>query len=213
MTYIPQGEYVVTYTYTINGVEETKSVNVTVPAPTFTVSTSAYTSYSKYLEGNASAANNCAPESIYDIKLTAGISQAVLNSRSMTSNKIVIYKADGSVYTSVTGQIFTKPEVSFGNLVNLPWGVYDIQAEATFDGVTIASPKQTLHITGLPYRAAPPTNSGAQPWAGSANKWDASYVRLHAHTISQTFHAPSNVNVSVYQSARIYTRSDDCTYN
>ena len=75
--------------------------------------------------------------------------------------------------------------------------------------------KQTLdcHITGLPYTAAPPTNSGSHPWAGSANKWDGSYVRLHKNTISQTFYAPKDMNVSVYHQARLYTRATDTTYS
>ena len=37
-------------------------------------------------------------------------------------------------------------------------------------------------------------------------------MRLHEHAISQTFHAPGNIGVTVYQNARIYTRSDNCTY-
>lgn len=206
MTYIPQGEYVVTYTYTINGVEEeTKELKVTVPAPTFSVSASAYTSYSKYLEGNISAANNCAPESMYDIKLTAGISQAVLGNCSMTSNKAVIYKADGSVYTSVTGQIFTKPEASLlGELKNLPWGSYTLQAEVVFDGVTITSPKQTLHITGLPYKSPSMVESD---W--NLSSWNCEFkngsIQLGAvsgsgdctATSKMAFVIPANVNVNV----------------
>jgi hypothetical protein len=96
--YVPQGEYVIEYTYTLNGVAETKTVNVTVPAPAFTVSASAYTSYSKYLEGtdaSIAAANACTPESMYDITLSASISQSVLNNIPMTSNKGTIYKSNG----------------------------------------------------------------------------------------------------------------------
>ena len=166
MTYVPQGEYVVEYTYTLNGVPETKIVNVTVPAPTFTVSASAYTSYSKYLEGNITAANNCAPESMYDIKLSVSISQAVLDCCNMTSNKGTIYKADGSEYVSLPGQYLARPEFySLGEFTNLPWGSYTLKAEATFDGVTISSPQQTLHITGLPYRIDFTTNTSYDGWA------------------------------------------------
>jgi hypothetical protein len=213
MTYIPQGEYVVEYTYTLNGVPETKTVNVTVPAPTFTVSASAYTSYSKYLEGNISAANNCAPETIYDIKCSVSISDDVLKQLEMSSCAVTLKCPSGSEI-SLSGSV-NKKAGSFllTSQYNVSeWGAYALSSVVTFDGVTESCAPKTLHITGLPYRAAPPTNSGAHPWAGSANQWESSYVRLHKHTISQTFHAPSNVNVSVYQNARIYTRSDDLTY-
>ncbi len=214
MTYVPQGEYVVEYTYTLNGVPETKTVNVTVPAPTFTMSASAYTSYSKYLEGNISAANNCAPESMYDIKCSVSISDEVLKQLEMSSCTVTMKQPSGSE-TSLSGSVNKKAStyLSTSQYDVSEWGAYTLSSVVTFDGVTKSCPPKTLHITGLPYKAAPPTNSGAHPWAGSANKWDGSYVRLHKHTISQTFYAPSNVNVSVYQSARIYTRSDDLTYN
>lgn len=213
MTYIPQGEYVVEYTYTLNGVPETKTVNVTVPAPTFTVSASAYTSYSKYLEGNISAANNCAPETIYDIKCSVSISDDVLKQLEMSSCAVTLKRPSGSEI-SLSGSVNTKAGsfLSTSQYNVSEWGAYALSSSVTFDGVTESCSPKTLHITGLPYRAAPPTNSGAHPWAGSANQWESSYVRLHKHTISQTFHAPSNVNVSVYQNARIYTRSDDLTY-
>ena len=213
MTYIPQGEYVVEYTYTLNGVPETKTVNVTVPAPTFTVSASAYTSYSKYLEGNISAANNCAPETIYDIKCSVSISDDVLKQLEMSSCAVTLKRPSGSEI-SLSGSVNKKAGsfLSTSQYNVSEWGAYALSSSVTFDGVTKSCSPKTLHITGLPYRAAPPTNGGSHPWAGSANKWESSYVRLHKHTISQTFHAPSNVNVSVYQNARIYTRSDDLTY-
>ena len=213
MTYVPQGDYVVEYTYTLNGVAETKTVNVTVPAPTFTVSASAYTSYSKYLEGNISSANNCAPETIYDIKCSVSISDDVLKQLEMSSCAVTLKRPSGSE-TSLSGSVNKKAGsfLSTSQYNVSEWGAYALSSSVTFDGVTESCAPKILHITGLPYRAAPPTNGGSHPWAGSANKWESSYVRLHKHTISQTFHAPSNVNVSVYQNARIYTRSDDLTY-
>lgn len=155
--YVPQGEYVIEYTYTLNGVAETKTVNVTVPAPAFTVSASAYTSYSKYLEGtdaSIAAANACTPESMYDITLSASISQSVLNNFPMTSNKGTIYKSNGEVLKVLTENYNLSSPIFHldGEYPNLAWGSYTIDAQVTFDGVTVTSPKQTLHITGLPYK-------------------------------------------------------------
>ena len=213
MTYVPQGEYIVEYTYTLNGVPETKTVNVTVPAPTFTVSASAYTSYSKYLEGNITAANNCAPESMYDIKLSVSISQAVLDCCNMTSNKGTIYKADGSEYVSLPGQYLARPEFySLGEFTNLPWDSYTLQAEATFDGVTISSPQQTLHITGLPYRMS--TNAHADKWtlSGGTAEFESSTKITLNHAYSNyaliAFYSPSDINVNLsVGNIRIYTPS------
>lgn len=215
MTYVPQGEYDVEYTYTLNGVPETKTVKVTVPAPTFTVSASAYTSYSKYLEGNITAANNCAPESIYDIKCSVSISQAVLDCCNMTSNKGTIYKADGSEYVSLPGQYLARPEFySLGEFTNLPWDSYTLKAEATFDGVTISSPQQTLHITGLPFRTPQFNSSGIGAW--SVVSQSGSYITFGNSILLKTasaapsvstpqFHIPANVNVSLYNK---YTKNN-----
>ena len=152
-TYVPQGDYAIEYTYKLNGVAETKTVNVTVPAPEFTGSASAYTSYSKYLEGAVDAANACTAESVYDIRLSVSISEAVLAQVPMTSNKGTIYNADGSSYVAVSNQSPSSPVFyTLPELADCPWGSYTLNAEATFDGVTATSPTQTLHITGLPYK-------------------------------------------------------------
>ena len=217
MTYVPQGEYVVEYTYTLNGVAETKTVNVTVPAPTFTVSASAYTSYSKYLEGtdaSIAAANACTAESMYDIKLSVSISQAVLDCCNMTSNKGTIYKADGSEYVSAPGQYLSKPEFyTLGEFANLPWGSYTLKAEATFDGVTISSPQQTLHITGLPYfydfydkNVSTLTDSGwiCKEVSYTLDKCTIQYDGSNGYLISPKFHFPDSFNMSYDIQAQYY---------
>lgn len=210
-TYVPQGDYAIEYTYTLNGVAETKTVNVTVPAPEFTVSASAYTSYSKYLEGAVDAANACTAESVYDIRLSVSISEAVLAQVPMTSNKGTIFKADGSSYFDVSNEspsspvFYTRPE-----LAGCPWGSYTLNAEATFDGVTATSPTQPLHITGLPYRMS--INSHADKWtlSGGTAKFDSSTKITLDHSYSNyasiSFHSPSSINVNVnVGKIRIYT--------
>ena len=77
--YIPQGRYTLDCTFTINGVKDSKSLEVTVPAPQFTVTADAYTSYNKYLNGEIPAANNCGPIDIYDINCSVSISNTVLS--------------------------------------------------------------------------------------------------------------------------------------
>lgn len=207
--YIPQGEYVIEYTYTLNGVAETKTVNVTVPAPAFTVSASAYTSYSKYLEGtdaSIAAANACTPESMYDITLSASISQSVLNNFPMTSNKGTIYKSNGEELGVLTENYNLSSPIFHldGEYPDLAWGSYTIDAQVTFDGVTVTSPKQTLHITGLPYKT-PSMVEG--DWDFSS--WNCEYsngaIQLGGvsgsgectATSKMQFKLPANVNVRV----------------
>lgn len=166
--YLPQGDYTVSYTYSLNGVEDSKTLDVNVPAPEFTVSATAYTSYSKYEEGTdaaIAAANGCAAESMYDVTLSAGISEAVLKQLPMTANKGIIYKEDGSEYVSTAGQSLSSPVFYYlAELPDFPWGAYTLNAEVTFDGVTVTSPGQPLHITGLPYHIDFTTAAAYDGW-------------------------------------------------
>ena len=205
MTYVPQGEYVVEYTYTLNGVPETKAVNVTVPAPTFTVSASAYTSYSKYLEGNISAANNCAPESMYDIKCSVSISDEVLKQLEMSSCAVSLKQPSGSEI-SLSGSVNKKAStyLSTSQYDVSEWGAYTLSSVVTFDGVTKSCPPKTLHITGLPYKAPSMVESD---WELAS--WNCEYtngtIQLGAvsgsgectATSKMAFVIPNNVNITV----------------
>lgn len=205
MTYVPQGEYVVEYTYTLNGVPETKTVNVTVPAPTFTVSASACTSYSKYLEGNISAANNCAPESMYDIKCSVSISDEVLKQLEMSSCTVTMKQPSGSE-TSLSGSVNKKAStyLSTSQYNVSQWGAYTLSSVVTFDGVTKSCPPKTLHITGLPYKAPSMVESD---W--DLASWNCEYsngtIQLGAvsgsgectATSKMAFVIPNNVNITV----------------
>lgn len=216
-TYVPQGDYTIQYTYTLNGVAETKTVNVTVPAPSFTVSASAYTSYSKYLEGtdaSIAAANACTAESMYDIKLSVGISQAVLNCCPMTSNKGTIYDANGNYYAGVTNESLSSPAFyTLPELAGCPWGSYTLDAQVTFDGVTVTSPKQTLHITGLPYfydfydkNVETLADSGwiCKDVSYTLNKCTIQYDGSNGYLISPKFHFPDSFNMSYDIQAQYY---------
>jgi len=205
MTYVPQGEYVVEYTYTLNGVPETKTVNVTVPAPTFTVSASAYTSYSKYLEGNISAANNCAPESMYDIKCSVSISDEVLKQLEMSSCTVTMKQPSGSE-TSLSGSVNKKTStyLSTSQYNVSEWGAYTLSSVVTFDGVTKSCPPKTLHITGLPYKAPSMVESDWElaSWNcvysnGSIQLGGVSGSGECTATSKMAFVIPNNVNIKV----------------
>ena len=223
--YLPRGEYTIQYLYVLNGVEKQGSMKFVVDEkPEFTVSASAYTSYSKYrsyCETNGadvnllSEANACDGSTMYDIKCSVSISDAVIRQCALSSCSAQISNENG-IYSQASSAggtaLASSPNFyTLSKFPNLPWGEYTLRAEVTFDGVTRSASK-TFHVTGLPYRADPPSNSGQNPWSGSAYSWSGDYVRLHKHTISQTFHAPADINVNVAQNVRIYTRADDCVY-
>lgn len=205
MTYVPQGEYDVEYTYTLNGVPETKTVSVTVPAPTFTVSASAYTSYSKYLEGNITAANNCAPESMYDIKCSVSISDEVLKQFEMSSCTVTVKSPSGSE-NSLSGSVNKKAStyLSTSQYNVSEWGAYTLSSIVTFDGVTKSCPPKTLHITGLPYKAPSMVESD---WELAS--WNCEYsngtIQLGAvsgsgectATSKMAFAIPADINIKV----------------
>ena len=139
--YLPQGKYEVSGSYTLsdNTVREIPAVEFVSPAPTFTVTSNAFTSYTKYAAGSASAANSCNAETIYDVtSANVSIADAILNNSNYSSIKSgYTYKLDGSEQTSV-------------NVINQSWGQHTVTASYTFDGVAKEGTK-VCHITGLPY--------------------------------------------------------------
>lgn len=211
-SYMQRGEYVAHITYYMNGKTIGRDVAFTVPAPDIYVTASAYTSYSKYSSGYVSEANSCNAETIYDIRCSVNVSDDLLSSYGLSGCVVTLKKSgvENILNRNASGEIVDKLYRSnFFELASLSgqaWGEYQLTAKVTFDGITRSSPPVTLHITGLPYTASPPSNGGAHPWSGSAYAWDSGFVRLHSHTISQNFHAPGNIGVTASQDVRIYTR-------
>ena len=216
-------KYSINYLYTLNGKDVTGKVEVTVPKPEFIVSASAYTSYSKYrsyCESNnaqyLNEANGCDGSSMYDVNCSVSISEQVLKQFGMTYCSAEL-KLNGSSYMKVestSGSDVNASSPVFYSLSqcpNMQWGEYSLRAEATFDGITKSASK-VLNVTGVPYKALPPSNSGVNAWSGSAYSWNSDYVRLHKHTISQTFHAPTDILVNVAQNVHLYSRVSTCTY-
>ncbi len=86
---------------------------------------------------------------------------------------------------------------------------------------------RTVSVTGLPYHAAPPTNSGDHPWtkvAGRTINWETGYVHMEGGAVnvssswvpkyeypepsiqSPDFHIPGSINIHVKSN---YTRNND----
>lgn len=206
--YLPQGNYTVSGSYTLaDGTEKTIStVSFTSPAPTFAVTSNAYTSYTKYQTSGASAANAVTDDAICDMtSATVTISDAILNNSNYSSLKGGFsYALDGTATTAakVTGQ---------------SWGKHVVTATYTFDGVA-NSGSIDCHITGLPYSANPPKDSGNNPWTSNfqttLNKieWNSDGVRLEGVSkksliTSPSFHVPGNINTVLTVPTRMRTMS------
>lgn len=202
--YLPKGKYTVSGTYTLSGATE-KSIkdiefNITENPEFEVTATTPYTSYSKYISGDASGANSLDGSTIYNVGATVSVSDAILNNANYPSFSIT---DNGTA-------------VSAGNLSSRSWGKHTIKASYTLDGVT-SSKETEVHVTGLPYTAAPPTKSGNNPWSENEQglgrhqiSWNNDGVKLEGTSLNQvitspSFHIPADVNVSMTVPVMFYS--------
>lgn len=192
--YLPQGNYTVSGSYTLaDGTEKTIStVSFTSPAPTFEVTSNAYTSYTKYQTSGASAANAVTGDAICDItSATVAISGEILNNSKYESLKgSFSYALDGNAPTSST-------------VTNQTWGKHTVTATYTFDGAT-CSGTTDCHVTGLPYKLTHPAEGWTTVENGAVNYnyFGDSYIFLTSDSSTGSvktpnFHIPEQVNIFV----------------
>lgn len=206
--YLPTGNYTVAYSYTTSN---EKTITKTVPnfnfteKPRFGLTLTAYTSFSYYkgdgVDKNIVTANGLDPMTIYEPKATiTGVAERILTNSKYTFNATNTF--NGSLNSSSKG-VYT-----YKNYTVSKYQAYTLSATVAFDG-TNSSASKTLHITGLPYKAAPPTSSD---WSGSPNKWNSDYVRMHNNTISKSFYAPEDMSVTVRQNVAVRRATVGTTY-
>ena len=188
----------------------------TIPQPEFTAAVSGNTSYSVYVdpEQGAAVANTKDGSSIFDITASASIAPEILDNPNY-SNLLKV------VYTTDSGQ--NSGELSFGEAVqfnSLAWQKHALSATVSFDGVEQTSLPVDCHVTGLPYRANPPSNSGEHPWTEDQENWGVEYFNWRESEIemyvdnltgdylrigSPRFHMPENtIDINIYLSAHGY---------
>ncbi len=179
------------------------------------------TSYSYYvanegIEGisakDVNKANSVSNDWMGEGKATYTISREGIPAALLTFDSFKL-TVDGKEYT---GDEATKAiSVAAGN-GHTTWGQKDIVATVVYkdlDGNEYTGTQTIVrHITGLPYAANPPKNSGDNAWSGKANDWTNEYVRLHKNTITQTFYIPQETKVKVYHKARVYSRAYKISY-
>lgn len=217
--YLPVGngeKYVITASATMDGQTfffEDLALEVP-PTPDFSLALSAYTSYDKYAATNGIAkdlngdtgANKCDASTLYNAGGKWGISVNIMSNENYAKKLVIDFDGDDSR---------TYPVTSFGanefyeDITGCSWDSHQLSVSLTFDNKTVTK-TQTHHITGLPHRAAPPTNSGDHCWndLDGNNTWKNDCVQLYysANTYprisSPSFNISSDVNVTV--STKIY---------
>lgn len=178
-------------------------IELTMPAvPDFSLTSCAYTSYDKYAATNGiskdvAGANNCDPSTLYNAGARWGISINLM--KNVNYQKTLVIDIDGDRSRTYTVIGFDANEF-YENITGLSWQAHTHQVSFTFDGKTVTSPKNTHHITGLPYRAAPPTSSDWQ--SSGAVKFSTGAVKFGngggaGSIIYEKLHIPSNIDVSL----------------
>ena len=174
--YLPKGENayeaIVTATCAINGADYTAtlSADVSVPEPVFSISASAYTSYDKRTTDLSFANNHANKYTVFERKASVNISNDLLSNPNYAD-----IRSSSITFDSTPIGSFDTNSKDFGDAANCSeWRDYPFYAKMTFDGVS--KEKSILcHITGLPYDAAPPKNTGDHPWTEDQRGWGVVY--------------------------------------
>jgi len=207
-TYLPKGNYSIEATY--RGTDNvshviTNAAPIISEAPTFSVTTGGYTSYDCYVGSNGrtkstSDANNCNGSTIHAVSVTVGITPELLSNFSHSQS----YQLDNG---SVNSFDFPAESNTYncGDQGNQSWGSHTLKASVTFDGVEVKATDRPFQVTGLPYNATPPSNSGSNTWSAMEGKitWNTNYVDLfysaakYPRIKSPSFNIPDDTNVTV----------------
>lgn len=145
--YLPQGNYTLKYSYTIDGneVNEEATANeartITMPLPTFNAEVSAQTSYSVYQFQGAAAANETDGSGIFNISLTTNISADILGNEKYADLLSTTYSLDSGENSTEKSPVFQ----------NLQWGKRTLTTSASFDGSNATSSVE-CEVTGIPYK-------------------------------------------------------------
>ena len=157
---------------------------------------------------------------IYNINCSVSISNAVLSQVGLSAwsaslvdskNQELLGQNNGN-NSSVNADlhVFYKNEH-----LSTTVGAYKLSAAATFDGVSVQSSIDDLHVTGMPLKAAPPTQNGwTSNYQAALNNvsWNSDGVKLEGISkstkiTSSALYIPGSVNVSLAVLADLHSVS------
>lgn len=211
-SYLPQGNYTLRYSYTIDGNEVSEEATaieaktVTMPLPTFEAAVSAQTSYSVYTSQGATAANETDGSGIFDIATTTTISPDILNNEKYRDLLSITYSLDSGESSTEESPVFQ----------NLQWGTRKLTAFALFDGGN-ATASMECEVTGIPYYISFNGNTNPTDWTLSNNGKCGDRLVLKrgdAYALSPKFHIILNkdIDVSVNLNAYAYGGTISSSY-
>ena len=217
--YLPQGNYTLKYSYTIDGNEVNEEATayeaktITMPLPTFEAEVSAQTSYSVYTTQGAAAANETDGSGIFDIATTTTISPEILSNEKYSNLLSVTYSLDSGESSTEESPIFQ----------NLQWGTRKLTVFALFDGNNATS-SVDCEVTGIPYKGDytnhSPFDDTVNPWicVGSGEYWKeygyllfqysgtfSTSIKYNSYVFSPAFQVPTIVDVSYSTKVAYFT--------
>lgn len=210
--YLPQGNYTLKYSYTIDGNEVSEEATaaeaktITMPLPTFEAEVSAQTSYSVYTTQGAAAANETDGSGIFDIATTTTISPEILSNEKYSNLLSVTYSLDSGESSTEESPIFQ----------NLQWGTRKLTVFALFDGNNATS-SVDCEVTGIPYYISFNGNTNPANWTLSNNGKCGDRLVLKrgdAYALSPKFHITldKDIDVSVTLNAYAYGGTVSSSY-
>lgn len=217
--YLPQGNYTLKYSYTIDGNEVNEEATaaeaktVTMPLPTFEAEVSAQTSYSVYTSQGATAANETDGSGIFDIATTTNISPEILNNEKYSDLFSVTYSLSSGGSSTEESPVFQ----------NLQWGTHKLTAFVMFDKSSV-NPSIDCEVTGIPYKGDytnhSPFDDTVNPWisVGSGEYWEkygyllfqysgtiSTSIKYNSYVFSPAFQVPAIVDVSYSTKVAYFT--------
>lgn len=211
--YLPCGDYNISGSYTtgFGNVNVDYSFSISEgPEKLNITSVNAYTSYTKYLESGADAANACDDGASVYMNQIAGISESILNK----SHYAPYLKAKFDSGSEISAFFESAGEYRFSMYAYRQYN----KVLLIFDGVESSSAVSLseCHVTGLPYVLDPAANDSINQWVTSGDvKWNnedrglsvrvgyalGSSINTESSSISKSFYLPSDITVSVSANA------------
>ena len=217
--YLPQGNYTLKYSYTIDGNEvseeatATEAKTITMPLPTFNAKVSAQTSYSVFQSQGAAAANETDGSGIFNISLTTNIAPDILDNEKYADLLNATYSLDSGESSTEKSPVFQ----------NLQWGKRTLTASASFDGSSNSTSSVECEVTGIPYKGdytnQSPFDDTKNSWicVGSGEYWgERGYILFqyyktifwdrvthNCHVFSPAFQVPTTTMIDVSYSTKV----------
>lgn len=187
--YLPKGNYKLSISVLM---QDGETVETEIPFATTdpTISVTAYgkTTYDYWLDGDLNNANavsgsqtsqvSIPSQSLFEIGSKVSISSNLMKNSNYSKTAYYAAYKDDTIIVDYSCDYGTSNEQSLGRVENIftDWRSYDLSVTVTFAGQPVIGTK-TFNITGLPYEAAPPTNSGDHPWTEDQRGWGVVYFQ------------------------------------